>query len=122
MIWKDINVDLDDDYLRTDGTNQMNADLNINEFDLVNADKIIAGASSKFVTIQNNANTSSVIVGDDSNGYDETKVNGIAEFVGSDPTRKIKIDCNATTGPLMVFNNDYKSFLDTFQNGNLIGW
>lgn len=110
MIWKDIN----DDYLRVDGTNQMNADLNINEFDLVNADKIIAGPISKFVTIQNNTNTSSVIVGDDSNGWEETKINGITEFTGTDPTRKMKIDCNGTTGPLLVFNSDYKSFIDTF--------
>lgn len=100
----------------------MQADLDIGEFDLINSDKIVAGATSKFVTIQNNANTSSILVGDDSNGWTETKVNGVTEFVGSDITRKMKIDCNGTTGSLINFNSDYKSFIDTFQNGNDIGW
>ena len=89
----------------------MLADLNINGNNLINTDQII-GLSA--VTITDSTSTSTVIIGDNGSGLNATHISGITEFTGTDPTRKMKIDCNGTTGPLLAFNSDYKSFIDTF--------
>lgn len=99
---------LDTSYLRIDGTNAMLADLNINGNDLVNADQIIGSGA---VTIKDSTSASVVTV--DSTA---THISGITEFTGSDLTRKMKIDCNGG-GPMVLFNSNYKSFLDPFQFG-----
>mgnify|MGYP001597818146 FL=1 len=89
----------------------MLADLNINGNNLINTDQII-GLSA--VTITDSTGTSTIIIGDNGSGLNATHISGITEFTGTDPTRKMRIDCNGTTGPLLVFNSDYKSFIDTF--------
>lgn len=96
----------------------MLADLNINGNNLINTDQII-GLSA--VTITDSTSTSTVIIGDNGSGLNATHISGITEFTGTDPTRKMKIDCNGG-GPFMLFNSNYKSFLDPFQFGGQEGW
>lgn len=105
--------DLDNTHLRLDGTNAMQANLNINGNNLVNTDQIVGETA---VTIKDSTSASVVTI--DSSA---THISGIAEFTGSDASRKLKIDCNGTQ-QFLQFNHNYRSFLDPFQFGGQEGF